>query len=251
MNLLAVDTSTNQASVALAFRGSILSESKMGLRNHAQLMLPMIEALLSQANCTLSQLDGIVYGRGPGSFTGLRIACSIAKGLAYSHNLPLIPISTLSAIAHETWLQKKSELNSENLKEVSILSLLDARMNQVYWGYFPYKRDSYSEINPRRELRVEPKIELDLKIETEEFVTDASGVNCPLEHPIVLAGVNFENYLKELNPLLQKQVIQQCIIYPKAETMLKIALTGSVKPVSAAEASLVYIRNQITQRGQS
>src|ERR1700733_12183845 len=106
MNLLAIDTSTTRASLAINLGGEILSKEQDAQHSHARLLLPMIEQLLAEAQLTINQLDGIVYGCGPGSFTGLRIACSIAKGLAYAHDLPLFPVSSLAAIAHKA-LQKE------------------------------------------------------------------------------------------------------------------------------------------------
>lgn len=105
--LLAIDASTDQASVALLINGVSISEEQGSQRTHAQILLPMIDKLLTEANSSLNQLDGIVFGCGPGSFTGLRIACSMAKGLAYAHDLPLIPVSSLAAIA---WTARQKHL---------------------------------------------------------------------------------------------------------------------------------------------
>ena len=101
MNLLAIDTSTEHATVAVTAHGELFSEEQGSMRQHAQFLLPMVERMLGLAGLSLTQLDGIVFGRGPGSFTGLRIACSVAKGLAYAHDLPLYPVSSLAAIAYE------------------------------------------------------------------------------------------------------------------------------------------------------
>ena len=87
MNLLAIDTSTDHATVALAFGNELLSEEQGSMRQHAQFLLPMVERLLTSASLSFSQLDGIVFGCGPGSFTGLRIACSVAKAFAFAHDL--------------------------------------------------------------------------------------------------------------------------------------------------------------------
>ena len=104
MKLLAIDTSTERASVALAVGQEIQSREHLAQRQHAQFLLPVIDELLSEAGLTISQLDGIVFGRGPGSFTGLRIACSIVKGLAYAHDLAVYPVSSLLTIANDAFL---------------------------------------------------------------------------------------------------------------------------------------------------
>ena len=95
MKLLAIDTSTEIASVALMIGNELTCEEQGSQKTHAQLLLPMIDKLMVDAGLQLNQLDGIIFGCGPGSFTGLRIACSIAKGLAYAHDLGLIPVSSL------------------------------------------------------------------------------------------------------------------------------------------------------------
>lgn len=218
MNLLAIDTSTDCASVALNTHGELRSKEQGAQRSHARLILPMIESLLAEAGLSLAQLDAIVYGQGPGSFTGLRIACSVAKGLAYSQDLPLYPVSSLRAIANETFYR------SELAPNTSVLAVLDARMNQLYWGCFQQQAISVA-----------------------EEVSAAMDIRPAVENPIVLAGVGYESYLQQLVPELQAKISSHLTIYPKAEAMIRLALTGAIKPVSAAEALPVYIRNQITQ----
>ena len=128
MTLLAIDTSTERATVALAVGDTVFHDEKHNVREHAQCLLPMINGLLEKAAVSLSQLDGIVFGCGPGSFTGLRITCSMAKALAYAHDLPLFPVSSLAAIANKVYHV------TENLKpDTHVLAMLDARMQQVYF----------------------------------------------------------------------------------------------------------------------
>ncbi|KTD18404.1 tRNA (adenosine(37)-N6)-threonylcarbamoyltransferase complex dimerization subunit type 1 TsaB [Legionella jordanis] len=218
MNLLAIDTTTENASIALSLHGEIKTMEQGAQRQHAQRILPMIEQLMAETDCALNQLDGIVYGRGPGSFTGLRIACSIAKGLAYAYDLPLFPISSLAAIAEQAF-------STFETTGAGVLSLIDARMNQVYWAYFE---------NPSHEA--------------EEFVTDISHITLSSrEEALLVAGVGFEPYLEQLSSDIQQKLIGQMCIYPKARAMIQIAERGRIKALSAAEASPVYIRNQVTQ----
>ncbi|ARG98035.1 tRNA (adenosine(37)-N6)-threonylcarbamoyltransferase complex dimerization subunit type 1 TsaB [Legionella micdadei] len=217
MNLLAIDTSTERASVALMKNGDIQSEEQGAQRDHARLILPAVERLLAQAELSLSQLDGIIYGRGPGSFTGLRIACSVAKGLAYAQDLPLYPVSSLAAIANEILKQKGTS-------QQTILAVLDARMNELYWACF-------DEQFP----------------DAEEQVTAASEIRLDNDKPLILAGVGYEPYLSQFSPAIQKNIEQHCITYPKAEAMIRVVLTKKIQAVSAAEALPVYVRNQVTQ----
>ena len=99
MNLLAIDTSTELASVALLHGGKLFNKEQGSQRTHAQLLLPLIDEIMKEAGLQINQLDAIIFGCGPGSFTGLRIACSVAKGLAYAHDLKLIPVHNLASIA--------------------------------------------------------------------------------------------------------------------------------------------------------
>src|SRR3990172_5444167 len=99
LKLLAIDTSTEVCSAALYIDGEITSLYEVAPQRHAELILPMVDQVLSQAQVTLTDLDAIAFGRGPGSFTGVRIATGIAQGLAYSANLPVFPISTLSPLS--------------------------------------------------------------------------------------------------------------------------------------------------------
>jgi tRNA threonylcarbamoyladenosine biosynthesis protein TsaB len=218
MNLLAIDTSTETASLALLRKGELRSKEQGAQRNHARLILPMVENLLAEAEISLSQLDGIVYGRGPGSFTGLRIACSVAKGLAYAQDLPLYPVSSLAAIANEA-LQQES-----NPQDPAVLAVLDARMNQLYWAYFNAQSD-----------------------QVDEQVSSVADVTLADEKPFILAGVGYESYLPQFSPALQKRSYKMLSIYPKAEAMIRLVLTGNIAAVSAADALPVYVRNQITQ----
>lgn len=214
MKLLAIDTSTEQATVAIALDSEIHGEEQGSMRQHAQLLLPMVERLLAKAGLSFSQLDGVIFGRGPGSFTGLRIACSVAKGLAFAHDLPLYPVSSLSAIAFEV----------SQTSDLPILAMIDARMHQVYWGYFPHKCTSVL-----------------------EQVTSAADIVLPSADPFILAGVGFDSYALHLSNTIQSLIIKKCSIFPNAKAMIGMVQSGQIKAVSAAEALPVYIRDKVTQ----
>lgn len=125
MNILALETSTPWCSVALQQgRRSLVRESLAG-QSHSEQLLAMVDALLHEAGISLKAVDGIAYGAGPGSFTGLRIACAVAQGLAFAHALPVTGVGTLRALA------AASDSGSERL-----ICCLDARMNEVYYGLY-------------------------------------------------------------------------------------------------------------------
>lgn len=130
MNLLAIETSTESCSVALSCQSEVFSRSEIAPRRHAELLLPMCEAVLAEAGVSRRQLDAIAVGRGPGAFTGVRLAISAAQGMALALNLPVIPISSLAALA----LDAPRDDNP-------ILAVIDARMGEVYAGCFRHDED--------------------------------------------------------------------------------------------------------------
>lgn len=131
MKLLALDTASAQCSAALWLEGQVRMRSEPTAREHAALILPMVDALLADAGLTLRQLDGIAFGRGPGSFTGLRIAAAVTQGLAAGADLPVLPVSDLRALAAQA-----RRLLPSGIPASRILACMDARMGEVYWGAF-------------------------------------------------------------------------------------------------------------------
>lgn len=129
INILAIDTSTSLCSVALVSGDDLWERQSLSPKQHTALVLPFVEALLKEAKLDLSQLDAIAFGAGPGSFTGVRIAASVTQGIALAHNLPVVPISTLAALAY----QAVRRFGARN-----IVPILDARMGQVYWGDYQW-----------------------------------------------------------------------------------------------------------------
>jgi tRNA threonylcarbamoyladenosine biosynthesis protein TsaB len=123
MKLLALDTSTERCSAALWLDGETRARRATAGQMHSSLLLPMVDGLLVDAGLSLRQLDGIAYGAGPGSFTGLRIACAVTQGLALGADLPVHGVSTLESIAQQTDADR-------------VLTVLDARMAEVYWAAY-------------------------------------------------------------------------------------------------------------------
>jgi tRNA threonylcarbamoyladenosine biosynthesis protein TsaB len=126
MQLLALDASTEVLSVALWRDERVLERSVQGARGHADQVLGLVSALLSEAGISLAQLDAIAAGIGPGAFTGVRIGVAVAQGLAFGARLPAVPVTSLEALA----------LEAVQSGAARVLACLDARMGEVYWQAF-------------------------------------------------------------------------------------------------------------------
>ena len=194
-----------------------ISEEQGSQKTQAQVILPMIDEILTKADLRLNQLDGIVFGCGPGSFTGLRIACSLAKGLAYAHDLPLISVSSLASLA---WAARQAIQDEKAI----ILSVLDARMNELYWGLY-----------------------LDSSYETKEQVNKPEAMVLPQDTMIILAGVGIDVYWERFPEAIKSVVKSKLNIFPSAKVMNDMVASMDIKPVSLAQAQPVYVRNQVTQ----
>ncbi|HKR36769.1 MAG TPA: tRNA (adenosine(37)-N6)-threonylcarbamoyltransferase complex dimerization subunit type 1 TsaB [Steroidobacteraceae bacterium] len=142
MKLLAIDTATERCSVALIVDRRVIERATETARGHADLVLPMVEEVLAEAGLTLRQLDGLAYGRGPGAFTGVRIAVGVAQGLAYGAQLATVGISDLAAVAQQF-----------AVAGARILVCMDARMNEVYWCRFEAGPEGL--VRPTADERVE------------------------------------------------------------------------------------------------
>lgn len=127
MKLLALDTATDACSVALYVDGALLQRHEVAPQRHTQLLLPMVRALCAEAALTPAGLDAIALGIGPGAFTGVRVAASVAQGLAYAHALPVLEVSTLAALA-----QGGFRLSGA----LDWLATLDARRQELYWAHY-------------------------------------------------------------------------------------------------------------------
>ncbi len=213
MNLLALDTSTNLATVALSFQGKVFSLQQEAQREHAHCVLGMTTELLENAAVSIAQIDGIVFGSGPGSFTGLRIACSIAKAWSYAHDLPMYAVDGLSAIAHTC--------NAEN---DNILAVIDARMGQLYWAFFE-----------------------DGIMQGSAHVNNPADIHIPGNEKFILAGVAYEAYAELFNDEIKKRISASIPVFPTAEAMIALVKNGNITPTDAALAEPIYVRNQITQ----
>ena len=213
MNLLAIECSTTHASVCLLYQGQYFSKSHQNTVQHAKVLLDLIDQLLASVPIHISDLEGLVFGAGPGSFTGLRVACAIAKGLAFAHQMPLYPVSGLSAIAHEAKVQDRP-----------VLAMMDARMREVYWAYFPKQAHPILDLKPQ--------------------VTKPNTVACP-DSDFILAGYGYTAYESEFPQALKQRIVNRLEICPSAKSMIQLVQIGDVPMVSAIDAEPMYVRNQV------
>src|SRR3954452_17557426 len=121
MRFAAIETSGDWCSVALWLEGEIAGAERRAITRHSQLALPMLEALLQAAGLSAAQLDAVAFGAGPGSFTGLRLACGVAPGPAFARRLPVLGVSAFEAIAEESAAPR-------------VVACIDARMREVYYS---------------------------------------------------------------------------------------------------------------------
>lgn len=150
MKILALETSTEACSVALLCGHEILEHFEIAPRQHAAMLLPMVDRLIKQAGLQLKQLDALALGYGPGSFMGVRLAVSTAQGLAMGAQLPVVPVSSLQALAQRAWQQQAMS---------HIAPAWDARMGEIYWGAYEERQGIMQPLQPDQ-LSAPPAIQL-------------------------------------------------------------------------------------------
>ncbi|MGL5814880.1 MAG: tRNA (adenosine(37)-N6)-threonylcarbamoyltransferase complex dimerization subunit type 1 TsaB [Aeromonas sp.] len=226
LKILAVDTATEACSAALLVGDKVFSRWEETPRDHTRKILPMVQAVLEDAGLSLDQLDAIAFGRGPGSFTGVRIGISVAQGLAFGAGVPLIGVSTLAAMAQGVHRLEGAD---------KVLSAIDARMNEVYFGRFDLQGDCMALVG--EEVVSEP-----LALVGE---LTAEG---PLAGNWSAVGTGFETYGEALGTLAQTQTLSQQVRFPAALDMLPLArkawLAGEA--VAVEQATPVYLRDKVT-----
>jgi tRNA threonylcarbamoyladenosine biosynthesis protein TsaB len=167
LKILALDTATENCSAALWVDGSVLQQEVEVPRGHADLILTMIDELLAQSATSLASLDAIAFGRGPGSFTGVRLAASVTQGLAFGADLPVVPISDLRAVAQRA----SNRLGSVAVQHTLVCN--DARMHEVYWACF--ERDTSGLMAPVGIERVSKPSDVCLPAEWAGTSVNAAG----------------------------------------------------------------------------
>jgi len=218
--LLSIETSSEIASAALLIGERVLQRTTVGVLNHSQSILPMVQSLLHEAGLVLADCDAIAFGSGPGSFTGVRTACGVVQGLAFGAGLPVIPVVTLQALA---------QAERERSGAVNVLTALDARMGEVYWAQYRY----------------------DEQLAAWQTVTGPTlgkpGTVCArMAEGLVLAGNGF-SACAGLFTLTPQLLASARDAVPQAAAVARIAATelAAGRTLSALDAQPLYLRNKI------
>ncbi|MEZ8142205.1 tRNA N6-adenosine(37)-N6-threonylcarbamoyltransferase complex dimerization subunit TsaB [Enterovibrio norvegicus FF-33] len=218
--ILAVDTATENCSVALKVGNETISRCEIAPREHTTKILPMVDSVLAEAGLKLNQLDALAFGRGPGSFTGVRIGIGIAQGLAFGANLPMVGVSTLAAMAQQAY--RRNQANN-------VLATIDARMNEIYVGGYQRLENG------------------DWKRVVEEAVLPPDHFRPTLsEDKWFTAGTGWQAY-PDLASQLHLETTDSGVLYPEAEDMLILAHHALERgeAVDAEHASPVYLRDTV------
>ena len=228
VKFLAFDTSTDRMSVALTDGVRVWQHAGPGGAQASTTLIPAILALLAESGIGLGELDAIAFGRGPGSFTGLRTACSVAQGLAFGANhgagIPVLPIDTLMAVAEEARFEHAGTMAVTGAPLI-ITALLDARMDEIYQKSYEFSSESCAPINGCSLVR------------PENLVIDASTG--------LLAGNVFSVYAGRLPATLD--ALRRVEAFPTATALLRLApmLAAAGHCVDAALALPLYVRDKV------
>jgi tRNA threonylcarbamoyladenosine biosynthesis protein TsaB len=233
---LAFDTSTDVLSLAVARGDQLWTQTLPGGAQASSGLIPAVLAMLAEADMPLASLDAIVFGRGPGSFTGLRTACAVAQGLALGADLPVLPVDTLLAVAEEArFAQVQAGLISPDA-DLTVLALLDARMDEVYSAAYRWQarplptQGHWQAVSPLQ-------------------VGAPETVQCPQGTAVLWAGNAFAAYGERL-PGGEGGVarsVTRCVALPTAAALLRLApaLWGQGLAVPADQAMPLYIRDKV------
>ncbi len=222
--LLALDTATEACSVALLHNGQVFSRYAVIPRLHAQSILPMISEVLAEAGIAKTDLDAIAFGRGPGAFTGLRIAVGVVQGLAFALELPVLAVSNLAAIAQRAYRE-------QGAKQIAVA--IDARMDEVYWG-------CYTLVDGEACLQ---GMEAVLSPERAELPCAAQG-------DWFAAGTGWQAYAERIAVPVYASDGQ---LLPDAQDVLTLArgMWQRGEAITAQEAQPIYLRDQVATPKQS
>lgn len=226
MKLLALDTSSIACSVALQLDDVVTERHEEQPREHTRLLIPMIRNLLEDSQVGFDDLDAIILGNGPGSFIGMRIAASVAQGLAHGSGLNIVPVSSLVAVAAQVFVDASADV---------VAVAQDAHMSEVYLGVF------------RREVDGLPKPLFPERLQGQNLITELAeleAVSC------IAAGCGWQRYPELLQCNSDHLSEVSAVIYPRARHLLaagtaSLLNNGACSPVDLAPA---YLREKVAEK---
>ena len=225
MKFLALDTSSVACSVALAYDDGLWERHEEQPREHTRLLVPMIESVLEESGVELAQLDAIVLGNGPGSFIGMRIAASVAQGLAHGAGLGIVPVSSLAAVAAEVFAERAEEY---------VAVAQDAHMSEVYFGLF------------RRDADGLPGAAIPERIQSQSVIAELANV---ADGAVVAAGDGWNRYPELFASNRDSFLAQADALYPLAKYLLPLGEVAfaSQGALPAAELQPAYLREKVAE----
>ncbi len=226
MKLLALDTSSIACSVALQLDDDVNERHEELAREHTHLLLPMIRSLLAESGIGLDELDAIVLGNGPGSFIGMRIAASVAQGLAHGSGLKIVPVSSLAAVAAQVFVEHDAE---------EVVVTQDAHMNEVYLGRYACDKSGL------------PTPLFAERLHGQEIISELDDTE---KGPRFAAGAGWQRYpaLLEKN---RERIDQLCdVLYPRARYLLALGSKQHQAAESVPPEELVpaYLRQKVATK---
>ena len=216
MHFAAIETATEWCSVAVWRDGEILALERRAGNRQGEFVLPMLETLFRRANLGMADLDAIAFGAGPGAFTGLRIACGVAQGLAFARDLPVIGVSTLEATAEESGATRA-------------VVALDARMHEVYYSAYEKRADGWHAVLP-------------------ESCAAPDAVEIPPGSGWLGCGSGFAVYAEKIEPRLRGVLVRIAPeVRPSAAAVARLAAPrlAAGEGGDAALATPHYIRDKV------
>ena len=224
MKLLAIETATEACSAALYVDGHILQRAEVAPQKHSELILPMCDALLAEAGLARAALDALAFGRGPGSFTGVRIGTGVIQGMAFALDLPVVPISSLAALAQGAFRAHRAQ---------AVLTAIDARMDEVYWGAFREENGLMRAVGTEC-------------VRAPEAVPVPSG-----DEDWFGAGTGWGAYERPLRGRLGERLKDcEADVFPVAQDVVTLAVAdfNAGLAVAAEQALPVYLRDEVVRR---
>lgn len=223
MNILALETSSQACSAALSINGEIKERFKIAPRGHGDLILSQVDELMKEADLRPTDLDALAFGRGPGAFTGVRIATSVAQGIAFAADLPVLPISTLeslAAAAHRLYGEER------------VACAVDARMGEVYWAVYHMNTGEWQRV-------------------ADESVCAPDLVDLPATDNWVGVGSGWAEYGEALNAKVGVRcAVRDAELLPRAFDIVMLGARDFAvgKGLPAEQALPVYLRDNVAKK---